>query len=581
MIATCSKCGQKINIPDDKHIRFKCPNEACAQEYEYKNGKEFKPSWMQYLIPLSAIAIALAGSFLAYLFPIPLFVGVTWLSWWMSTSAGKAWIRTSSRLLLSTAIGFSLLLLLQITLNFIGNPQSETIPSWLLQLDDFLIWSRENLANISEVSLGVYILILATLLYITVRKPAWKPVSTFLTMEDWVGKVTAVLIVITSFTFFAPDVVEQSTEHAYYKHFKVVYRKKLTQERKRLIAEVLKKQIEKEDTSGYTLNLPTFYDDLASIKAAVADVAAEANRDAGSISAEYWNIYGSDLTQSEENGGNDGGGSGDGSDKNLERIWKEESIHWYKESGAQEEPVNNPAPKASNSPRSFVEATAEQARSATVLADESVEGLKAVCAKLAGRFIPGGEDLLGSYIEELINVATDQIFKISRVPDFVSSFFNTTRPQGKIDFFSRVGNFWRNIQNQRTAVLIKQRQEIELQRQAEQRVIQKALQQTEDLKANASNQLKDLITQKVNEISSTADVGVNTSEFKTRLLDDYKKQIDFDNLSEAKYRRLASSTTLNEEVLQTVLSTGASVEYHPFPRAGCPLCAYSRVRKLR
>ena len=79
IVIFCSKCGLKIRIPNDKHIRFNCPNPVCDKRYEFKKGKEVKRNFW---VPLFALLTLVFGLFSFNTSPIPLLIGITWFFWW-------------------------------------------------------------------------------------------------------------------------------------------------------------------------------------------------------------------------------------------------------------------------------------------------------------------------------------------------------------------------------------------------------------------------------------------------------------------------------------------------------------------
>lgn len=95
---------------------------------------------------------------------------------------------------------------------------------------------------------------------------------------------------------------------------------------------------------------------------------------------------------------------------------------------------------------------------------------------------------------------------------------------------------------------------------------------------DAADKIETQISNKVDEIlkefAGEQFASVDFSEFKERVKADYKEQLRFDNLPEAQYKSIKSAPSVIEEVFQDAMLFGASLPYHPFPKQGCPLCAY-------
>ncbi|MFT3702134.1 MAG: hypothetical protein QM802_07180 [Agriterribacter sp.] len=428
IIIICSNCGKKNRIPLDKHIRFKCTNPDCGREHEYKNGKPITPSRFNYFIRYFTILIAVIGSFYTYLFPLPLLVGTTWFVWSFYRLSNKILAKTISSLSLSTAIGLSLLLIIQLILNFTDTSNSLDTPLWLLKLDDFLIWSREHLTHLSEISITFYMLIICSLLYLAIKKPKWKSVSKFTLLEGWVGKITSVLIVITSFTFFAPSTLNNSLDKFYYKHFKIIYREKLKQDRKKLIADALLKQIKNTDTTGAAANLAHHFQDLEITQQ--SNINNEAKQDidlvmslTAEVSAKDAEVYYSQ-------------GDWQGSDHYLESKWEQAVV-----SAKKEQKTNYRV----SAPKTFIETNMGELKKATIEANETVEAVKAVFSKVLGGVIPVGDNIVGKYVEELINAASEYVIEMAKVPNVIDNLFSAFRNNGKIDLFARIGKFLQNV----------------------------------------------------------------------------------------------------------------------------------------
>lgn len=437
-IIICPNCGQKMRIPDRKYIRFKCPNSVCRYELQFRNGKPINKINANYWIPTLAIITAAFGSLYYYLFPIPLLVGIAWLAWWICKPYNKIWVKTISSPLLSTAIGLSLLLFLQVILNYSYQSKSVEIPKWLLQLDDLLIWSRLHLEYISEISIIFYIMLITTLLYLAIKKPSWKPISKFAYFEGWLGKISAILIVITSFTFFAPYTLDRSINEAYHKHYKVIYRKELTQERKLLIADLIREKIENNDTSGYYINLPSLSQDLNSLNIDKNTALNEAEQDVTTIMSYEGEV-------NEQNADNYSPYKDHQcSDEYIDTEWEKEVEKWKK--GESEilikEKVNRKIP---NKRRIFIETKVAEVKKKSLVANEAVEATKEVCAKLIGNLVSPADKILGIYVEEFISKASEFLVEKSRLPRLAEQFFNASWDKGKVNVFARIGGLWGKI----------------------------------------------------------------------------------------------------------------------------------------
>lgn len=103
--------------------------------------------------------------------------------------------------------------------------------------------------------------------------------------------------------------------------------------------------------------------------------------------------------------------------------------------------------------------------------------------------------------------------------------------------------------------------------------------------ANANEKLDRLINDKVDEIlkeyGSAEFSNVDYTKFRNQITEDYKTEINFNDLSVKQYDKLISSTSVLENVFKTAMAIGASMPLHPGPRAGCPLCAYLNRNALR
>lgn len=430
-IITCTSCGSKIRIPDDKHIRFKCPNTACGYQYEYKNGEPFREQ-RSYWVPLAAILFAIVGSFFTYLFPIPLLTGAAGFLWWLYKPSKKILKKAAAGFLAATTIGLLLLFVLQLLLNVAVTPHSTEIPRWLLQLDDFLIWARLKLSVISAISLIGYLGILAVLLYLSLKKPEWKLVSKFTTLEGWVGKTAAILVVITSFTFASPYILDQAAGRGYYKHFRITYREKLKQERKMLIADGIRSVIESDDTTDYAASLADLKQDIEIAMSDTITMRTAAQYDAKAIVNSYreYNSYASQPFNSYK--------GTEGSDKELRNKWQKKKKDFQKEAKQEWR----------SSRQKFSKSIVAGVKEAEIKAGEAVSAIKAVLAKVLGIIVPGGDNLAGKYIEEVIDAVADYVIDKNNITEVVKAFFRYI-PERTSGLFARIGRFREKITNMR------------------------------------------------------------------------------------------------------------------------------------
>jgi hypothetical protein len=109
-----------------------------------------------------------------------------------------------------------------------------------------------------------------------------------------------------------------------------------------------------------------------------------------------------------------------------------------------------------------------------------------------------------------------------------------------------------------------------------------AVYKSEQLKIDANQKIDDMIKSKIERI--TADFVPNNSqmydEFTGKVIEKYKQEIRFDKLPDERYKQIVASADVATEVIARAMS-GSVVSYHPFPRAGCPICAFVAVRSLK
>lgn len=137
-----------------------------------------------------------------------------------------------------------------------------------------------------------------------------------------------------------------------------------------------------------------------------------------------------------------------GSNENVEKSWRQESTNWqqtYRKKVRKKKEKKPQSYDLQNIRRSLMEVKIAEVEKATILADEAVEGLKAVFLKLCGGIIPDGETIFKKYIEEIVNAAAEYIFDASKINNIVKQFFNNARNIGRVDVFARIGNWWQKI----------------------------------------------------------------------------------------------------------------------------------------
>lgn len=466
----CSQCGQKLKEAEDKHICFNCFKFYYVEGYKYvNNSKEenHRPFILKYWIHLCIVLIVIIGCFYTYLFPTPLLLGITSFIWWCSKSSQKIFPRILSDVSLSTGIGLSLLLIIQITLNFISNPASSEIPNWLCSLDNYLIYSKSTLEYVTDISIYSYIAIISFLILVAIKRPRWKPVSKFVDLQGLIAKTKYVILVLTSFTFFTTEALNDTVENIYYEYYKIACMKNTEQKRRSLITDSFRKRLRDIETSILLKNKQKDSENLNNQdlrKIAVNDsvIINEFRRDINNILVKKMNSYNEarkvvELVMSTENTfkamhtSNDLKSSWGLSDEDLKKKWDQELKKMH-DNINKASWLNNKSAEYANPPysrKTMVEAKIAEVKNENILADQAVEGLKAILANFIGVYIennnPYNSNLLGKYLEEIVNTSAEYLFDNSGVERIVDHFFCSDREKSKGDLFARIQGFHERI----------------------------------------------------------------------------------------------------------------------------------------
>lgn len=554
-IIVCKQCRQQIRIPEDKHIRFKCPNRSCQKRYEYRNGNLVTPTLFSYAVPFFGASIVIISSFFTFLFPIGHLVGVSCLVGWLLSVSNTPWLKASASIFQASAIGFMLLLLIQLLLNIVYNSAGDNIPPWLLSLDDFLIWSRVNLNDWADVSLEIYILIMAFTLYSAFKRPQWKLVTKLTRLEGWTGKISVTLIVITSFTFFAPLALDKPIDDLYSKRYNVIYRDKLKQERRKLIAEALKEKIAQHDTAGYALKINNIVDDLKGHISYTQSASYEALQDVQFLISTIEENKAKEDNEEQSRPSNP-------SESYSRSQWKEDLQRWEDRHRDATAEFKKSECKVKYQNRSaFLLSEAENAKVSKLKADEAVEALKAVCAKILCGAVPKFEPLLDKYVEEFVNNVSNYLIAQTNLEEILTAVFDHATEYGKIDIFSRIGNLWQAITSARKReeekiYALRKAKEDEVARQETEVLINKLRRRIATLEVDIPRGWEDVkrqIERQQGRIISRADV---IDKITRKAREDVTQLLIYDN-SDLEIKDRLNELTRNLDMVRSVKTTGA------------------------
>lgn len=426
----CLVCGNLVTIAPveiKKESEKVGPTVKTVKPNSKPSKKPVSRNHRIYILPIIICVLTGIGSLFHYLFPLPVLAGLSWLGCWMFRKSDRNILKVLSGVLRSTAIGLSLLLLILIVLNSIYNGNGNSLPGWLLTLDNLLIWSRENLKEVTSLSAGMYLLVVAVLLIIARWKPGYKPFSRYVRLQDMLGKILAILIVITSFTFFAHARLDATVDNAYYKNFKVSIREKLKQERRALIAHAIAERMQLEDSSSYVPKLSLFHQEITEVfihshdytnQNSVFEIKNAANADVAAVMNSY-------PEPKAENA--DGKTDWEGAESRTKEAW--------------EQKVRDPDWVYHR--KAYTEQVANEVKKSTLFADEAVVGAKDAFKKMMGTLSFDMEGILGVYIEDVISSVAEYLFEKTEAAEIVKRFFDSiNRIVGQKDLFGRIAAFW-------------------------------------------------------------------------------------------------------------------------------------------
>ncbi len=497
-----------MRIPDTKHIRFTCS--ACDRNYEYNNGERIR---RKYWIPIASVLLIFTGLIANELYPITYLLGISSFFWWLFKRSRNKIKNLISNLASPTALGLAIVFIMQLMVNFINKPKGLEVPNWLLQLDKGLIWIRQYLTYLSEIGLGSYLLIIIALLIVAIKKPNWKPISKLKALEGRIGKGTFIIIVVTSFSFFAPTTCEKLLEQSYFNFYQVQYREQLKQERISLIAKALQEHLELEKWKPYQSRKTSLTTSFQSLdKEELIDtitIEKDVNKVMRMIGMRSI-VTRDPITLRKRYA----------SDAAAKDAWNREFKRW-----------NRNKKKSSNetksNPRVVTDAQINKTKKATILANEAQQGVKSAYLKFVGAISPTISPLLNNYLDEAISTIAEYLYDTSNVNSLVEDLFNNSGKTGRLVAFSKIFS-WKTKIDHDIAKAEKQRQlkvdrqqaveeqklikenralQIELERQVATLDINRTLENWDELKSNleieqiqqltkneASNLVKEVIT---------------------------------------------------------------------------------------
>lgn len=432
----CNKCGKITIIPSENimqaHVDFKeipkTGTYSWPKTTATKNKGVTPETKISYFIPL-VIALTIILSFYSYLFPIPQLACFCLITWRACRKNSFAVIKAIANIALFTAAGLGFLLLILFIINLANNPTNK-VPGWLIQLDKLLMWSQDYLEHFKEMRVWVYLLIVAVLMLITYWLPKWKLLSKFSRFQTFGERLMAILIVTTSFTFFAPAELESAADKAYYAHYRVIFRNKEQQERRQLIATAFRQRILEEtvDSSLFNQNIYSLEKDIKEacdrLGGNINDTAEFINNIQAETDEEVRTFMHSSVLFNDDELRKNQSETGE---ENIRSAWIAEKQKAPAGTGRQQ----------------IIEQEIKHVANAKIVAEEAIEGMKDIFLKLIGKSIPIVGGYIGIYLETAVNTVAEYAWEKANVKFLAEELFNRyNNAIDKLNIMGKLAVFW-------------------------------------------------------------------------------------------------------------------------------------------
>jgi len=250
---------------------------------------------------LCVIAWAVTGQW-----EIPLMTTAAWTFAYIAARSRFPILNGLHSLFYYTTVGLSLVLMMFILL-YLNMPDGQIDPpTWFVHLDEYFIEFKTNFGFLEKASLFVWGALFLLLLIGNLHIVKMRLATRFSKVTEVLGKTSTIIFVFTSFTFFAPQVVDAAIDTVLKKKFSYAFRKEDDQKRSGLLYETIKERIKAESKPVENFTEKIKYDTELMSEFTGLDVSDSVNTHAGMMLAAVKNetltLLASYRTQFEDTG---------------------------------------------------------------------------------------------------------------------------------------------------------------------------------------------------------------------------------------------------------------------------------------